>query len=272
MSLILSELVDEFSQYPEVSAIALAGSKVTDYEDAFSDHNLYLYVTAPLALAARQRVADRLLRYVEMNNHFWETEDDGQLEDGSEIRLIYRSLTDFEQALIGVVEHHQAKMGMTTCLWYNLVHAKVLFDRTGAYAALQKRFDVPYPAGLKQAVLQRNHGLLRRHMPAFIFQMRKAVSRQDRVALNQVMAKFLASYFDILFAINEQLHPGEKKLVSYVISRCQWIPDQLEPRINTLLRLAAEASEDLDAEVNLLIDALDVTIRLAGRHFSKEAL
>ena len=272
MSLILSEIVDEFSQYPEVSAIALAGSKVTDYEDAFSDHNLYLYLTAPLALAARQRDADRLLRYVEMNNHFWETEDDGQLEDGSEIRLIYRPLDEFEHNLSAIVERHQANMGMTTCLWYNLVHAKVLFDRTGAYAALHKRFDVPYPAGLKQAVLQRNHGLLRRHMPAFIFQMRKAVSRQDRVALNQVMAKYLACYFDILFAINEQLHPGEKKLVPYVEARCTWIPEDFASTIDRVLRLAAEASADLEAEVNLMIDALDVTIRLAGRHFSKDGL
>ena len=268
MSLILSEIVEEFSRYPEVEAIALAGSKVTAYEDAYSDHNLYLYLTAPLPLAARQRVADRLLRYVELNNQFWETEDDGQLSDGSEIRLIYRQLSDFEQDIASVALNHRAKLGGTTCLWYNLLHAKVLFDRAGRYQALQTQYSIPYPAGLKNAILQRNHGLLRRQMPAFIFQMRKAVLRQDRVALNQVMAKFFASYFDIVFAINEKLHPGEKKLVDYVKTRCDWIPNNFESRINTVLSLAAQAEESLEAEVNLMIDELDGTIRAAGRHFS----
>lgn len=268
MPLLLSEIVDEFSQYPEVEAIALAGSKVTAYEDAYSDHNLYLYLTAPLALAARQRVADRLLRYVELNNQFWETEDDGQLSDGSEIRLIYRQLDDYERDIAAVARGHKVKLGGTTCLWYNLLHAKVLFDRSGRYLALQTQYSIPYPQALKNAILQRNHGLLRRQMPAFIFQMRKAVLRQDRVALNQVMAKFLASYFDILFAINEKLHPGEKKLVEYVKTRCDWIPHNFESRINSVLSLAAVAQESLESEVNLMIDELDGTIRDASKHFS----
>lgn len=42
-----------------------------------------------------------------------------------------------------------------------------------------------------------------------------AIVRQDPVSLNHRIAAWLASYFDILFAINGQFHPGEKRLLTY---------------------------------------------------------
>jgi len=270
VELLFREIVDELIQCPEVEAIALAGSKVTSYEDQLSDHNFYVYTNTELSHKTRKRITNKYLRYVEFNNQYWETEDDGQLNDGSEIRLIYRDIRAFDQMISQIAFEHKARIGYTTSFWYNLLHAEILFDRNQQLADLQKKYQIPYPPELKTAILQKNHGLLRRQMPAYIFQMTKAVSRKDLVALNHVVSNYLASYFDILFAVNEKLHPGEKKLVEYVKNRCQWIPDSFEAHLEDIVLLAATADEKLIATVNSMIDELDHCIRQAGRHFSDE--
>ena len=49
-----------------------------------------------------------------------------------------------------------------------------------------------------------------------------------RVVLLQCVAALLASYFDILFALNGQPHPGEKRLIGQVQRRLlrtsRWAP------------------------------------------------
>lgn len=270
MELLFREIVDELIQCPEVEAIALAGSKVTSYEDQLSDHNFYVYLNAELSHSTRKRITNKYLRYVEFNNQYWETEDDGQLNDGSEIRLIYRDINSFDQNIAQVAIEHSARIGYTTSFWYNLLHAEILFDRNQLLEGLQQKYKIPYPAELKAAILQKNHGLLRRQMPAYIFQMQKAVTRKDLIALNHVVSNYFASYFDILFAVNEKLHPGEKKLVEYVKNRCLWIPGNFEADIETILQMAATADEKLVDQVNSMIEELDHCIRQAGRHFADE--
>jgi hypothetical protein len=44
-------------------------------------------------------------------------------------------------------------------------------------------------------------------------QIRSAFRRRDRVSLNHRTAAWLASYFDILFAANRRLNPGEELLL-----------------------------------------------------------
>ena len=46
-------------------------------------------------------------------------------------------------------------------------------------------------------------------------QIRSAFRRRDRVSLNHRTAAWLASYFDILFAANRRLNPGEKRLLMH---------------------------------------------------------
>jgi hypothetical protein len=51
-----------------------------------------------------------------------------------------------------------------------------------------------------------------------------AARRRD---IDVVVALF-ASYFDIIFAFNRQLHPGEKRLLESAVANCTNVPDRME--------------------------------------------
>ncbi len=50
-------------------------------------------------------------------------------------------------------------------------------------------------------------------MPSFIAKIDKAMKRGDLVNITPTVNRFLASYFDVTFALNEKLQPGEYRLV-----------------------------------------------------------
>ena len=94
-------------------------------------------------------------------------------------------------------------------------------------------------------------------MPAYYFQIEKAIKRKDYVSINHRLAALLASYFDILFAINEMPHPGEKKLVNILKEKATKLPFDMEKNLNDLLISTASFNERILAEVNKLVDNLD---------------
>ena len=165
---------------------------------------------------------------MEIGNQFWELEDDCVLNNGIEIELIYRSLNEFDKDLQAVVLEHQAQNSYTTCMWYNLLNSKIIYDQDGHYAALQKKYNLPYPAELKKNIINKQSLLLDQAMPAFSRQIKKALKRQDLLSINHRTSEFFASYFDLLFAFNEQLHPGEKRMLQFSKNNCSHLPQNFE--------------------------------------------
>lgn len=100
------------------------------------------------------------------------------------------------------------------------------------YAALQKRFDVPYPEQLRQNILRRNLRLITGNLPSYDAQLCKAVSRGDKPSIYHRMAAFLESYFDILFALNHMTHPGEKRMLTILKSQVDILPNNFEETLN----------------------------------------
>jgi hypothetical protein len=92
-----------------------------------------------------------------------------------------------------------------------------------------------------------------------------ALERGDLVCVNHRITALLASYFDILFAVNRLYHPGEKRQVAYVLAKCPKRPPDVQSQVNELLLAIApkEESKVLD-RVNNLLDGLD-TLLLAER-------
>lgn len=227
------KLFEELAQLDQVEAVVLGGSRAGEHYDQDSDYDVYVYLKAPIAPEIREKLLGKYCSYMEIQNQFWEVEDDCVLNNGIEIEFIYRSLDDFDKDLQKVVIEHQPQNAYTTCMWYNLLHSKVLYDQENRYTALQNKYQIPYPANLKRNIIERQSLLLEKSLPAFSKQIKKALKRKDILALNHRSSEFFASYFDLLFALNEQLHPGEKRMLSYAKENCALLPQDFEANIQT---------------------------------------
>ena len=98
-------------------------------------------------------------------------------------------------------------------------------------------------------------------MPSYLGQIEKAVSRNDVVSINHRTTEFLASYFDILFALNRTFHPGEKRLIELGAALCQWLPKDFEPDLRSLF--AQNEGKEILPIIRRLICNLD---DLIGKH------
>ena len=215
MMCVAEQLARKFASLPQVEAVALAGSRTTDFPDSDSDVDLYIYVTEDIPLEARREIA-RGAERAEIGNTTWEPGDewvDG--ETGTRVDVMYRHVGWIEEQLDRVLVRHEASVGYSTCFWYNVLHSKPLFDHTGWFAAVQWSAQVKYPEELKQNIIGKNLRLLRSTQSSYLHQIELALKRNDPVSVNHRVAALLASYFDVLFAVNELPHPGEKRLLQY---------------------------------------------------------
>lgn len=256
----LLALAEDYAKINEVEAILLAGSAATGAFDEASDFDVYIYSAAPVPLAVRQGLAEKHMRYVELDNRYWEPEDDGILNCGTPIDLVYRDAAWIEEHLYGLLVEERPSIGFTTCFWGNLLNAKILFDRNGRLSALKAKYTVPYPQTLKQRIIQINRELLKGKLPSYYDQIKKAIGRQDKVSINHRIAAFLASYFDIVFAYNEVVHPGEKRLVALAQKTCARLPENFSEDLDRLLTLSGTTSSEILEALDTLIDHLDALL------------
>lgn len=232
----VNQLFAELSALPQVEAIALGGSRAGSHFDEKSDYDVYLYCDGPVSEDIRRAILSKYCSHMELGNHFWELEDNCTLNSGIDIDILYRNLEDFTAGVANVVERYQASNGYTTCMWHNLLSCKILYDREGRLAAAQKRFAVPYPKQLKENIIRRNMKLITGTLPAYDGQIKKALERGDKISICHRTAAFMEAYFDILFALNERTHPGEKRLARLCLEGCPILPGNFEENLDALWR------------------------------------
>lgn len=236
MQIDVNNLFDEFSKIPQVEAIALGGSRATGRNDEKSDYDVYVYLTDSVDETIRRTILEKYCKYMEISNAFWELEDDVTLKDGIDMDIIYRNMNDFENMVSSVVDQCVAWNGYTTCMWHNLITSKIVYDRNGNLQKLQEKYKIPYPKQLKENIISNNMKLLHGMLPSFDMQIKKAENRADFVSVNHRVTEFLASYFDILFALNEMTHPGEKRMQSICSSECKLLPKRFDENLNRLFQ------------------------------------
>ena len=251
------DLFAKLSSLPEVEAIALGGSRAGEAYDEKSDYDVYLYCTSPVPEAVRREILTSYCRYMEIGNHFWEYEDNCTLNNGVDIDILYRDLDGFVRDVASVAEDCQPRNGYTTCMWHNLRTCRILYDRHGRLARAKARFDVPYPPLLRQNVIAHNRRLLHQALPAYDGQLKKALARSDAVSVNHRAAAFLESYFDILFALNSQTHPGEKRLAQLCRRQCALLPEDFEENLQRLFSHLFAGGDQAGEDVDRIVAALE---------------
>lgn len=257
------KLVKAFSKLEEVEAIALGGSRAGEKFDKTSDYDLYIYCTSVPQESRRTKILEETCQYTEIGNSFWELEDDCTLKDGIDIDILYRNVDDFASELHNVVDEGIAYNGYTTCMWHNLIHSKILYDATGRFSELQKKYQIPYPSKLRENIIKKNFRLLTNNLPSYDRQIKKAVARRDLTSMNHRTSAFMESYFDIIFALNELTHPGEKRMITYASEQAKLLPKDFEENINKLFSdlfgNPDEVPSDLSSIINNLEDIIDLS-------------
>lgn len=241
-----------------VEAIALGGSRASGAADANSDYDLYVYLKENVEPSHRQKILEQWCKYMEINNQFWETEDDCTLNNGIDIDILYRNLDDIA-GIIAQVKGGLAYNGYTTCMWDNVARHKILYDETGRLQALQESLQMPLPEKLQANIIAKNRRLLSGSLASYDGQIRKAIKRQDLPSISHRTAAFLESYFDILFALNGMYHPGEKRMVE-ALKNAPLLPEDFEKNLKQLFASQYHDAETFLTTLETIIANLDALL------------
>jgi hypothetical protein len=268
MDQIVSHLVGHLAQLDGLIALAQGGSSVreTGGKDGASDVDLYAFVRAPLGLGARQRLADALGIEDRRNLvvDYWGASDQWlDSTTGRHIDLMYFEAAWMRDEVENVLDRCRVRLGYTTCFCYTLAHARPLLDSHGWLDELQRKCREPYPEPLRKSVVEANHRAMRGILSSYEMQIRKAVARGDRVSVNHRLAALLASYFDVIFAANRQLHPGEKRLIALAEALCPARPANMQSDLAAVLAPSGDSAE-LTQAVTRLLDHLDQFLAETG--------
>ena len=262
MKIDINELIEELGSLPQVEAIALGGSRATGRNDEKSDYDVYVYITESICEVDRRNILEKYCKYMEIGNSFWELEDDVTLKDGIDMDIIYRNMQDFENMVSSVVIDCISWNGYTTCMWHNLITSKIVLDKNGKLNALQEKYRIPYPKKLKENIISNNLKLLSGMLPSFDMQIKKAETRGDLVSVNHRVTEFLVSYFDIIFALNEMTHPGEKRMQSICSKECRILPKHFDENLNRLFE--GMFRESISEVIKDMVDEIKMVVKMKG--------
>lgn len=262
MLLMCSAMIDDIVRFlcdhHPIRAVALGGSRCGPYWTPSSDWDLYVYSSERVPLLVREQLAARFATRAEVGNTFFEEGDELLLSDGGVVDLMYRAPSWIEDEMVRVWGWAEAKVGYTTAFVHNVKSSSILYDQEGWYEGLKASVSGPYPQRLKDAIIAKNHPLLRTKISASYYeQIQHALERGDGVSVLHRTTALLASYFDVLFALNELTHPGEKRLVHWALQHCQILPPRFEEEVGAVCTRSDSA---LLGAVARLLDSLDEII------------
>lgn len=254
---VLDEIVEFFSNNKDVLAVVLGGSRRNQTPDSMSDFDIYVYCENPISVSDREIFIDKYADKKEINNQRWECGDEFVDSNGTVYDIMYRHKSFIEGNIEWVYKNGNASMGYSTACLYNFVTAKILFDKDGWYKDLQEK-TANYPDILQKNIIEKNYPCLRNTISSYRCQIEKAIDRNDLVSINHRITAFLASYFDVIFAINKCYHPGEKKLINLATDMCEKLPSDFESNIESLL---SAKNEKILVCIDSIVDELEKILK-----------
>lgn len=251
----MEKIINEFVKFDDVEAIAIGGSSAAKTSDNISDIDVYVFVKKDIPVSQREEIVKKYSSKYEVGGEYFGSGDEFFVDKlNCQFDVMYWNVDWFNSVVQNVWDKHYPSNGYTTCFLYTLKNFRILYDKSGWLRLLQEHLNMPYPPELKQNIIKRNLMLMKdKPFASYYEQIEKALVRNDLVSVNHRISAFLASYFDIIFALNELLHPGEKRLLNYAKENCKILPVNFEENINSLLK---EPNEDTLKNLNNMIDSL----------------
>ncbi len=235
---ILQEIAQSYSKLEQVYAVVLSGSRTSNQNDEMSDYDIYVYSDAEIPVEFRTELAKKYSDDYEIDNRYFETGDEWNLrESNTGLDFMFRCKNWITDTVDNIYCKHMASNGYSTCFLHNIKTSQILYDKDNWFLNLQNKVNGPYPEELKNNIIKRNIMLISdKKNASYLDQIKLAVKRNDPVSVNHRIAAFMASYFDILFALNKVYHPGEKRMIKYAQKHCKILPEQFEENINQLFK------------------------------------
>ena len=251
---LLKEFSDEAIKTNDIDAIVLSGSKTSLINDEMSDYDIYIYSKEKVNIETRKNFIEKYSSYYELGNDYFEYGDEFIIDDIC-FDFTYRDLSFAENEINYIWRECNSKIGYTTAFLYNIKNSKIIYDKDSKFQNIQNELNKEYPDKLKENIIKKNLAVMKdKKCASFFEQLEKAIKRKDIVSVNHRVSAILTSYFDILFALNKELHPGEKKLIKYVYKLCKLIPENFEDDIKNII--AGGLNENILNRVNSLIKNL----------------
>ena len=234
---IINDYIEHATQKNNIDAIVLAGSQTSLINDNMSDYDIYVYSKEKVNIEMREKFAKKYSLHYELGNNYFEYGDEIILKENNIcLDFMYRDISFIENEINYVWRNCNSKIGYTTAFLYNIKNSKILYESNDSFRNFQKELNKDYPKKLKDNIIEKNYNVMyAKKSSSFYEQLENAIKRNDIVSINHRTTAILASYFDILFAINEELHVGEKKLISYAKKLCSKLPDNFDKDIEDII-------------------------------------
>ena len=102
--------------------------------------------------------------------------------------------------------------------------------------------------------------LLSGNLPSYDKQIIKALKRNDIVSVNHRTAAYMESYFDIIFAMNELTHPGEKRMVQIALEQAHILPQDFEKNLTVLYQDLFTHPQNVEHDIVTLTENLKLCL------------
>ena len=236
MNKMLEIILKEFTEIPEVEAIAIGGSTAAMTSDNNSDIDIYIFSKTGIQIAKRKDIIKPISSKYEIGGEYFGSGDEFLVDKiNQQLDIMYWDVSWFENIIDNVWIKHYPSNGYTTCFLYTLKNFNIIYDKNNWLKSLQEKINTEYPLELQKNIIKRNLMLMKdKPFASYYEQLEKAINREDYVSINHRISAFLASYFDVIFAKNKLLHPGEKRLVNYALNNCKILPKDFKKYVEEL--------------------------------------
>lgn len=256
----LNDILNKFVDLKEVEAIALGGSTTTKTSDNKSDIDVYIFSNSDIPIEKRIHILKPISSKHDIGGEYFGSGDEAWIDElNQQLDLMYWNMSWFENIIKNVWLKHYPSNGYTTCFLYTLKNFNIIYDKNNWLKPLQELLNTEYPKELQNNIIKRNIMLMKdKPFSSYYEQIEKAINRKDINSINHRISAFVASYFDIIFALNKQLHPGEKRLIQFALNNCKILPNDFE---NNLSELFTQPNDKTLNILNTIVDEIKLAIK-----------